>query len=33
MSTGELVRRLDYLTRLASKIYDEGRRTFVGSRK
>lgn len=30
---GELVRRLDYLTKLDSKIYEEGERNFGGSRK
>lgn len=30
---GELVHRLDYLTKLDSKIYEEGGRNFGGSRK
>jgi hypothetical protein len=30
---GELLHRLDYLTKLDSKIYEEGERNFGGSRK
>ncbi|AGP46866.1 hypothetical protein SOD10_39360 [Serratia plymuthica] len=30
---GELLHRLDYLTKLDSKIYEEGERNFDGGRK